>query len=492
MTPEVPLSGTIRETRLPALLRMLQRKEMTGILNLYRNDLDKSIYLKGGEIIFATSKYADDRLGEMLLKLGKITFSQFEASVALLKGSGKRLGTILVEQGFLTPKDLFSGVTFQVKEIILSLFTWIDGNYRFTPGPLPSEELITLKMSTANLILEGIRRIADWTRLSAELPPLDRRLFLTSDPMDLFQSMDMDPKESELVGTFNGQTIQEVLNRSTLPSFDTLKLLYFAISVGIAAAKDPDTPQELEQPVVERVIPDELKEKVFHREAEPSLGLQEIKEAYNRIETQNYYEILGVGPQATREEIKHAYFRLAKAYHPDRHFEEGFQNVKGELEELFSKITEAYDSLTDGAKRSAYDARLANPSREGNTQEPDPGSQTQIYFRQGKEAFDRKDFKKAAYFFETAIKIQPKNHSFYSSLGKSLLQLPDQLHKAEEAFRQAISLAPKNIDLYITLAELYEKKGLLRRALKEYEDALKLDPRNATLKEHLLRLRKKT
>src|SRR6266478_3694795 len=147
MASEIPLSGRLRDTKLPTLLRFLQRNKKTGILNIHRNDLDKSIYIKNGDIVFATSKYPDDRLGELLLKIGKITLDQYETSVRLLKQAGKRQGTILVEQGFIAPKNLFMAVTHQVKEIILSLFTWIDGDYLFQEGDLPGEEGITLRMS---------------------------------------------------------------------------------------------------------------------------------------------------------------------------------------------------------------------------------------------------------------------------------------------------------------------------------------------------------
>src|SRR6185436_3424797 len=172
MASEIPLSGRLRDTKLPTLLRFLQRNKKTGILNIHRNDLDKSIYFKNGDIIFAISKYPDDRLGEVLLKMGKITLDQYETSVNLLRQTRKRQGTILVEQGFITPKDLFTAVTYQVKEIIMSLFTWIEGDYLFSEGTLPSEEVITLRLSTARLIYEGVHRNHDWTRLRRELPPL--------------------------------------------------------------------------------------------------------------------------------------------------------------------------------------------------------------------------------------------------------------------------------------------------------------------------------
>lgn len=65
--------------------------------------------------------------------------------------------------------------------------------------------------------------------------------------------------------------------------------------------------------------------------------------------TQSYYEILGVGEKATQEEIKAAYLRLAKQYHPDKN------QGDPEAEQRFQQIAEAYTALKDPGSRLLYD-----------------------------------------------------------------------------------------------------------------------------------------
>jgi molecular chaperone DnaJ len=62
----------------------------------------------------------------------------------------------------------------------------------------------------------------------------------------------------------------------------------------------------------------------------------------------DYYEVLGVSKNATPEDIKKAFRRLAKEHHPDRNHEDGSA-------ERFKEINEAYEVLSDEGKRNTYD-----------------------------------------------------------------------------------------------------------------------------------------
>lgn len=62
----------------------------------------------------------------------------------------------------------------------------------------------------------------------------------------------------------------------------------------------------------------------------------------------DYYEVLGVSKNATKDDIKKAYRKLAKEYHPDK-------NKSPDAESKFKEIQEAYDVLSDDQKRKAYD-----------------------------------------------------------------------------------------------------------------------------------------
>jgi hypothetical protein len=158
MAFDVPLTGNLKQQDLPQILQTLQSKKATGTLTLQNHGEVKSIYLREGMVVFASSNLEEDRLGEMLLRSGRITPEQFRISVDILKKTGKRHGSILVEEGFLNPKELFEGLKFQVKEIFTSLFFWEEGFYTFIDGEF-SKQVIPLQLNVADLIAEVIRRI---------------------------------------------------------------------------------------------------------------------------------------------------------------------------------------------------------------------------------------------------------------------------------------------------------------------------------------------
>ncbi len=507
--------GNLRSANLPILLRYLQQHKKTGILILHRNDQERSIYLKNGDIIFATSKYEDDRLGEMLLKENKITLEQYETSVALLKATGKRQGTILVEQGFIDAIDLFNAVIDQFKNIILSLLTWIDGDYRFIEGNLPTEEVIILKMSTGNLILDGIKRIRDWTRLSRQIPAWDSVLQVGLDPKNLFQDILFSSEELQFLKAIDGKrTIRDLFKISTLPPLITLQMIYFLLSVGIvevldktpvdAKSKAP-TGQDVEghagtdEALLNTVLKEkrenvkDSQEEIFQKLSQERLASREkIRQACEALPHQDHYQVLGLNPDATRDEVRRAYFKLAKEYHPDRHLQEDMGDLREALEALFQRITQAYDTLLVEKTRKEYDLSLAMGAAHKTAAEAtlSPEQQAMQQYERAKEAFKKGDMSQVVYCMEWALRLGPEKPGYHALLGQALMTVPGRLKQAEEAFKKAIQLDPANPSYYIHLGKVYKKAGMKNRALSQFQEALKWDASNPQAQEEIKQLKK--
>jgi len=92
------LKGQISELPVPEVLQHLRLSQSTGILTLVSGGARKALYLKDGRVVFASSNLPNDRLGEILLREGKITVEEYEASIKAIT-KGKRQGKVLVEMG---------------------------------------------------------------------------------------------------------------------------------------------------------------------------------------------------------------------------------------------------------------------------------------------------------------------------------------------------------------------------------------------------------
>lgn len=537
MIEPVPFAGRLRDHHLSAILTYLQRAQKTGPLILKRNDQEKIIWINGGDVIFASSRYSGDGLGELLLRTGRISLQHYEEASNEVRRTQKRLGTILVEIGYLKPKELFQAVSEQVHEIILSLFTWIDGDYRFDEGPLPTQEVITLKMSTANLILDGTKRVQDWSRLRMQLPPLDSVIELTDDPLILFQDFRLSDLEQQVLSLVDGKRpISAIFAASPLNAFDTIKLLVAFLQTGLARplpaapptepAAEPDvkaaeTPADVPIETPASVLPlseildatggepapaaarprvfageetqAEIKDSMFRRVDENVLTRQKIVEAFQMLPAQNHYEVLGVAASASRDEIKRAYFRLAKAYHPDRHFQQGLDDVKEKLEALFHRITEAYDQLLMESRRKEYDLELVRQrgARRGSRGgEKGQATAALAQVKQGDAALRQGDLDRAVYFYEQAVREDPDNALHHGKLAQVLARFRGRAKDAEFEFKRAIELDPARADNYLGLGLLYRRGGLDQRALRQFEAALQWDPENAQAKEEMAKLKK--
>lgn len=153
------LSGNLIETPFSDVIAVLRQQKATGTLTCGSGSNEKSLYVKNGNIIFATSKDENDRLGEIMVKNGQITRIQLERALKLHQNSAglKKIGAIFVENGFVSPKDLFNGLKLQVRAIILSLFLLTEGPYNFIEQ-LPAD-VIPLQIDMEDVLREVIQQM---------------------------------------------------------------------------------------------------------------------------------------------------------------------------------------------------------------------------------------------------------------------------------------------------------------------------------------------
>jgi tetratricopeptide (TPR) repeat protein len=482
MTVKV-LSGDIKTMTISWLFQDLRTQKKTGVVVLSREKETKKVFFRNGDIIFASSNLDADQLGVSLLRSGKLTEEQRTTSEEVAKQTGKQLGAILIERGLITPKDLVEGAKLQVKYIVLSLFAWREGHYAFDNAPLPLAEIVPLQIDTGGLLLEGIRDL-DWKFVRKSLPPLNTVLRIVKDSALLLRGIVLDQNQQMILSLVDSRrSIEEICALSEIGDFGTLNAIYSLSALRLTESlglKSDITAQESKQSSTSK------QEK---QESEIKVTRELILQALEKIADRDYYQILGIGRGATQQEIKKAYFRLAKRYHPDRHVGSGLSDMKEKLETLFTNITEAYDVLTRDDKRQEYDLSLAKglsrqrPAEQNKTQQEDSkkGSAAS-QFNEGLKHYRGQNFWGAEEAFRWAVRLDPSNAEYLFHHGLALAHMPRRLHDAEELLQKAIKMAPSKIEYYLELGDLYSRNGLKKKAQSVLQEALQRNPNSAKVK----------
>jgi curved DNA-binding protein CbpA len=182
---------------------------------------------------------------------------------------------------------------------------------------------------------------------------------------------------------------------------------------------------------------------------------------------QNYYEILGVSRDATSEEIKKAYHRLARQYHPD-------VNPDDErAAERFKQVNQAYQVLFDPMQRSLYDRQLGKPGIgiNINTQ----SLTAEEYYQRGYEKSQKGDYRGAIADYNEALEINPNLAEVYCYRGFANYKLGDERASSKD-YTRALELNPNLAEVYYYRGLSRIKLGYIQAAIEDYTQALEKKP----------------
>ena len=241
--------GNLAEIGFCEILAELCRARETGVLRLSGGGAEKSVYLQGGSIVFAASKDPDDRLGELLLTREVIHREQLEEATVHV-GPGKRLGTVLVEMGILPAEDLPRWVREQVKEILFSLFSWTEGLYRFEAGPFPSSEAITLRLSTAEIFLSGLRQVQKWSVLRKGAGEIRLPYRLSQEHQEALREVTLGGEEKKLLSLLKSKptTMEQAALESGLSTLRVYQLFFAFRVLGVVLPYQAPAPASTPPP----------------------------------------------------------------------------------------------------------------------------------------------------------------------------------------------------------------------------------------------------
>ncbi len=330
------------------LLARMFAQNATGRVVFRRDDAEKIVFFDQGRPVFASSNEPLDRMGELLVREGKITASQYERCQTVVAESGRRMGEILVDVGYLKRRELLPAVRRHVEDIVYSLFGWDRGHYQIATEPQPSAERIRLSRHPASLILEGIRRKLDRTTLERLVGPPSTVIEVRDrDRLGTVINLgDLAAEERAALAAFDGQADLTAAARTAgVDPADALPLAWGLVALGLAIARRTDTE-----------APDESTALVG--ETDLAIDRERVRARWQLVTDADYFALLGVRRDATTFEIRRSYQSARRDFAADCFPSDLRRELAQELDDIANVLDEAFRVLRDDRLRLTYLANL--------------------------------------------------------------------------------------------------------------------------------------
>jgi predicted transcriptional regulator len=215
------LEGTIKDFGLPDIFQLIGLQRKTGLLTLKNEKEQVTVTFENGMVVMADSsaKRLEDRLGNVLVKQGKLSKERLDEALSTQKATLQRMGHILTTGNYITVKDLKDALQVQVSQIVFKVFRWRDGEYHFEPAEAVDYDRDNFNPMSADFILmEGIRMVDEWPIIEKKIPSMDIVLRPVVDPSMIEVSASAeDGVDQVLSGLSEG-------HRSAASSFSKIRL----------------------------------------------------------------------------------------------------------------------------------------------------------------------------------------------------------------------------------------------------------------------------
>ncbi|MEP6902200.1 MAG: DnaJ domain-containing protein [Actinomycetota bacterium] len=467
------------------LVELLQAR-LDGSLRLSHLNNKTIIYVKDGEVVFAVSNQRQHRIFEMLLQAEAITKQQlieipeFTSDFALAK--------VLQEKEILSASLIKSVFTHQVEAILRDVIGWTDGIWTFSSLARIKED-IHYQVDTYNLLVEYARSMPQETivrRFKSFKESFGRKPFASS-------HINLLPQEAFLLSRFENSFMQidDIKSLSGLSDLETLQKLYVLWLAGflhrqdwdaafnehrlsaISSAKFEVKKQVVAPPVVKPAASEHQSTNAENSlQEKEKLTLEKYLEQVEKAET--HYELLRISHKSTATEIKSAYFGLAKCFHPDLFHKQTDAKTHRRIQNAFSEIAHAYETLHDEETRQTYDFKLRKLLQELEKMGPIPEDKPVVQqkdlteaseiFEHGFKLLMEEDHHQAMPYLARAANLAPNVARYRAYYGKILATDKTKRFKAEAELQAAIKLEAGDPTYRIMLAEFFVQYKLVKRA----------------------------
>ncbi|MFN2238025.1 MAG: DUF4388 domain-containing protein [Thermoanaerobaculia bacterium] len=233
MSDELSIQGALEETTLADLCRSLARNAETAVITVETADRHDSIYFRDGKIVFAVSSDPDLGLAEVLLRGGELSLERYQTATESV-GGAHRIGSVLVELGYLHSNELMRALERQVRMVVVSALALRSGSYTIDFTAQFNRDIPGLPIQTERLLLDGVQKIESWTLVSRGIGGMARTLRKSESGAVRSYNIDFSEDESYIYDLLSEpQSLASILQRSYLSDFATCRTLWAMLAAGL-------------------------------------------------------------------------------------------------------------------------------------------------------------------------------------------------------------------------------------------------------------------
>ena len=211
-TVDSPFRGRLRTLSIADILTFLRDLNRKGFLSLSTGGTTIGLYLGGTEIVHATSTREADRLPDA--------------------------------NGAMTPSALIEARLRLVKQIMLPVFQWTDGDFIFQEGEEPPKGEIALSLPILDLVMAGIRSVRTESLLLERLPSRDSLFEPVLPVVSSAPETPLGPREESILGMVDGiRPLGEILDMSDSSDLETRRTLFLLLVIGRVKPRSHPSPE---------------------------------------------------------------------------------------------------------------------------------------------------------------------------------------------------------------------------------------------------------
>ncbi len=483
------MKGKLNDQPLAELVREISVKGLSGTLRLEHERAKTAVYFMNGEAIYAASNLKTLRLREFLSKKG-VSTDKIPPELKT-KLSDLELAKALISTGNLRQIDVDVLLEQLVADVMRVALLWTEGNWEFNERARLNNP-VRVNVDTPRLLREAAQRLP--------LPFISQRFRNPSEAIsrsaEVSRTSNFEPGESFLLSRLDQPLhLEELIALSGLREPEAQRTIYGLALAGFVRreywqnAFRTDTAKEQMAARVADSTPAQPQQSDNWMSA--SIEDEDLEAFLQRLtKATNHYEVIELTPAAQTEQIKDAYYAMARRYHPDRFHIKSGTALHNRISSAFARVTQAYEILTDPNARAAYDQNLERSRQFSATQESKPPAvddsafeadaddSAEYSFREGFGALEQGRLQAAVTHLANAARLGPQIARYRAYYGRALASAEHTRRLAENELQSAVRLEPNNASFRTMLAELYFDLKFHRRAQTELDRALAIDPNN--------------